>query len=130
MQGSGHRVAITGLGVVAPCGIGKANYWNGLLGPGLTSRKYVEIEDWDPLPYFDNPKDARRSDRCEQFALAAAGEAIAQSGELPYDRARIGTIFGTGIGGLRTGIFNFADVSIMLGLGLMLPAVFRKQSSI
>lgn len=35
-----------------------------------------------------------------------------------------------GIGGLRTGIFNFADVSIMLGLGLMLPAVFRKQSSI
>ena len=35
-----------------------------------------------------------------------------------------------GIGSLRTGIFNFADVSIMLGLGLMLPAVFRKQPSI
>jgi signal peptidase II len=35
-----------------------------------------------------------------------------------------------GIGSLRTGIFNFADVSIMLGLGLMLPAVFRKQSTI
>ncbi len=102
MQGSGHRVAITGLGVVAPCGIGKANYWNGLLGPGLTSRKYVEIEDWDPLPYFDNPKDARRADRVEQFALAAASEAFAQAGNLNIDPSRFGTIFATGIGGLHT----------------------------
>jgi 3-oxoacyl-[acyl-carrier-protein] synthase II len=62
----------------------------------------IEVQDWDPLPYFDSPKDARRSDRCEQFALAAAGEAITQSGSLPYDSSRIGTIFGTGIGGLRT----------------------------
>ena len=102
MQGAGHRVAITGYGVVAPCGIGKEAFWTGLLGPGFSGSKSIEIENWDPLPYFDNPKDARRSDRCEQFALAAAGEAIAQSGELPYDRSRIGTIFGTGIGGLRT----------------------------
>jgi 3-oxoacyl-[acyl-carrier-protein] synthase II len=102
MQGSGHRVAITGLGVVAPCGIGKANYWNGLLGPGLTNRKYVEIEDWDPLPYFDNPKDARRADRVEQFALAAASEAFAQAGNLNIDPSRFGTIFATGIGGLHT----------------------------
>ena len=102
MQGSGHRVAITGLGVVAPCGIGKDNYWNGLLGPGLTGRKCVEIEDWDPLPYFNNPKDARRSDRVEQFALAAASEAFAQAGTLNVDPARFGTIFATGIGGLHT----------------------------
>ena len=102
MQGAGHRIAITGYGVVAPCGIGKEAFWSGLLGPGFTGAKSIEIENWDPLPYFDNPKDARRSDRCEQFALAAAGEAIAQSGDLPYDRSRIGTIFGTGIGGLRT----------------------------
>jgi 3-oxoacyl-[acyl-carrier-protein] synthase II len=102
MQGSGHRVAITGLGVVAPCGIGKDNYWNGLLGPGLTDRKCVEIEDWDPHPYFNNPKDARRADRVEQFALAAASEAFAQAGALNVDPARFGTIFATGIGGLHT----------------------------
>ena len=102
MQGAGHRVAITGYGVVAPCGVGKEAFWNGLLGPGFTGSRSIELQDWDPLPYFDSPKDARRSDRCEQFALAAAGEAIAQSGTLPYDPSRIGTIFGTGIGGLRT----------------------------
>ena len=102
MQGAGHRIAITGYGVVAPCGVGKEAFWKGLLGPGFTGSRSIELQDWDPLPYFDSPKDARRSDRCEQFALAAAGEAIAQSGTLPYDSSRIGTIFGTGIGGLRT----------------------------
>ena len=102
MQGAGHRIAITGYGVVAPCGVGKEAFRKGLLGPGFTGSRSIELQDWDPLPYFDSPKDARRSDRCEQFALAAAGEAIAQSGTLPYDPSRIGTIFGTGIGGLRT----------------------------
>lgn len=102
MQGAGYRVAVTGYGVVAPCGIGKSAFWNGLLGPGIVGKKTVEIADWDPQPYFSNPKEARRADRVEQFALAAAGEAFAQSGELPYDRARIGSILGTGIGGLRT----------------------------
>jgi 3-oxoacyl-[acyl-carrier-protein] synthase II len=102
MQGAGHRVAITGYGVVAPCGVGKEAFWKGLIGPGFTGERSIELQNWDPLPYFDSPKDARRSDRCEQFALAAAGEAISQSGTLPYDSSRIGTIFGTGIGGLRT----------------------------
>lgn len=102
MQGAGSRVAITGYGVVAPCGIGKAAFWKGLLGPGIVGAKTVELADWDPQPYFANPKEARRADRVEQFALAAAAEAFAQSGELPYDHARIGSIFGTGIGGLRT----------------------------
>ena len=102
MQGAGHRVAITGYGVLAPCGIGKQAFWQGLLGAGIRGAKTVEISDWDPQPYFANPKEARRADRVEQFALAAAQEALAQSGELPYDHARIGTIFGTGIGGLRT----------------------------
>lgn len=102
MQGAGHRVVVTGLGVVAPCGIGKDAYWRGLLGPGLTDRKYVEIDDWDPTPYFENPKVARRSDRVEQFALAAAQEAFAEAGDLGVDPTRIGTIFATGIGGLHT----------------------------
>lgn len=102
MQGAGHRVAITGYGVVAPCGVGKAAFWQGLLGPGITNAKTVELADWDPQPYFSNPKEARRADRVEQFALAAAHEAITQSGALPYDPSRMGSIFGTGIGGLRT----------------------------
>lgn len=102
MQGAGHRIAITGYGVVAPCGIGKEAFWSGLLGPGASGVRSVEFTQWDPLSYFSNPKEARRADRCEQFALAAAGEAFAQAGSLGYDPATIGCIFGTGIGGLRT----------------------------
>ncbi|MEY2766096.1 MAG: 3-oxoacyl-[acyl-carrier-protein] synthase, partial [Actinomycetota bacterium] len=86
MQGAGHRVAVTGYGVVAPCGVGKESFWKGLLGPGVVGAKTVELANWDPQPYFANPKEARRADRVEQFALAAAGEAITQSGELPYER--------------------------------------------
>ena len=102
MIGAGHRVAITGYGVVAPCGIGKQQYWQGLLGPGISGRKAIEIDDWDPRPYFDNPKDARRADRVEQFALAAAREAFEQAGTLNVEPGRFGTIFATGIGGLHT----------------------------
>ena len=102
MQGAGHRVAITGLGVVAPCGIGKEAYWQGLLGPGITNTRSLEITDWDPQPYFDSPKDARRADRVEQLALAAAHEAFEQSGRPDVDPSRFGTIFATGIGGLHT----------------------------
>ena len=102
MKGVGHRVAITGLGVVAPCGIGKDAYWNGLMGPGITNSRSLEISDWDPQPYFDSPKDARRADRVEQLALAAASEAFAQAGTLNVDPSRFGTIFATGIGGLHT----------------------------
>jgi 3-oxoacyl-[acyl-carrier-protein] synthase II len=102
MIGAGHRVAITGLGVVAPCGTGKEAYWNGLLGPGITGTKSVEIADWDPSPYFDSPKDARRADRVEQLALAAAAEAFEQAGNIGVDKSRFGTIFATGIGGLHT----------------------------
>jgi len=102
MIGKGRRVAVTGYGVVAPCGIGKQAFWQGLLGPGLTDSKVTEIVDWDPLPYFSNPKEARRADRVEQFALAAAAEAFAQSGRPDVDPTRFGTIFATGIGGLHT----------------------------
>ena len=100
--GGPHRVAITGYGVVAPCGLGKQDFWTGLIGPGITGSKQVDIPEWDPLPYFDNPKDARRADRVEQFALAAAAEAFAQAGNITADKTRFGTIFATGIGGLGT----------------------------
>ncbi|MEY4230304.1 MAG: hypothetical protein RLZZ362_1153 [Actinomycetota bacterium] len=102
MIGRGRRVAVTGFGVVAPCGIGKDAYWQGLLGPGLDDGKVTEIADWDPLPWFDNPKEARRADRVEQFALAAAAEAFEQAGRPDVDPTRFGTIFASGIGGLHT----------------------------
>jgi 3-oxoacyl-[acyl-carrier-protein] synthase II len=101
----GRRVAVTGLGVVAPAGIGVADFWSGLLGPGTTTGVATEIEDWDPSPYFESPKHARRADRVEQFALAAAGEAFDMAGgvdAIGVEPSRFGTIFATGVGGLHT----------------------------
>ncbi len=102
MKGAGRRVAITGYGVVAPCGIGRKAFWDGLNGPGITDHRSIEIADWDPLPFFDNPKEARRADRVEQFALAAAAEAFEHSGRPSAESDRFGTIFATGVGGLRS----------------------------
>ncbi|MEM9201113.1 MAG: beta-ketoacyl-ACP synthase II [Actinomycetota bacterium] len=96
----GRRVAITGIGVVAPAGIGKDAFWQGLLSEPPVG--FRQIENWDPAPYFENPKEARRADRYSQFALAAATEALEQAGELTADPARRGTFVGTGIGGIGT----------------------------
>ena len=89
-------------GVVAPCGIGKDAFWKVLGGPGLTGGRTIEIADWDPTPYFDSPKDARRADRVEQFAVAAAAECFEHAGRPSASPDRFGTIFGTGVGGLRS----------------------------
>jgi 3-oxoacyl-[acyl-carrier-protein] synthase II len=102
MKGAGRRVAITGYGVVAPCGLGKKAFWDGLNGPGITDHRNIEIVDWDPLPYFDNLKQARRADRVEQFAVAAAAEAFEHAGRPAVEPNRFGTIFATGVGGLRS----------------------------
>ncbi len=102
MKGAGRRVAITGYGVVAPCGIGRKAFWDGLNGPGITDHRSIEIPDWDPLPYFDNPKEARRADRVEQFALAAAAEAFEHAGMPTVESHRFGTVYATGVGGLRS----------------------------
>jgi 3-oxoacyl-[acyl-carrier-protein] synthase II len=95
-----RRVAITGIGVVSPCGMGVDAFWNGLLSPAPEGLRHVH--DFDPLPFFDNPKDARRSDRFSQFAIAAAAEALAMAGDISGDPARHGVWIGTGIGGLTT----------------------------
>lgn len=97
---SGRRVAVTGVGVVSPCGIGADAFWAGLNGPAPEGLR--RITDFDPEPYFANPKEARRTDRFAQFAIAAAHEALTQSGELQADPLKIGTWIGTGIGGLNT----------------------------
>ncbi len=96
----GRRVVVTGVGVVAPCGIGKEAFFQGLLGPAPHGERHVT--DFDPQPYFDNPKEARRADRFTQFALAGAAEALEQAGELRADPARIGSLIGTGVGGIAT----------------------------
>ncbi len=97
---SRRRVVVTGLGVVAPCGIGKEAFFEGLLGPSPHGER--PVTDFDPEPFFDSPKDARRTDRFAQFALAAAREALEQSGPLSADPARIGSLIGTGVGGIAT----------------------------
>ncbi len=95
-----RRVAVTGMGVVSPVGVGRDAFWDGLLRPQPTGER--RAEDFDPSPWFDNPKEARRADRFTQFALATAGEALEQSGALTADPARTGVIIGTGVGGLAT----------------------------
>ena len=95
-----RRVAVTGVGVVANCGIGKDAFWDGLLaGP---PEHGFDVVDFDPTPFFENPKEARRTDKFTHFALAAAHEAIEQAGEFIADPAKIGVWVGTGVGGIET----------------------------
>ncbi|MDG2026488.1 MAG: beta-ketoacyl-ACP synthase II [Acidimicrobiales bacterium] len=96
----GRRVAVTGLGVVAQCGVGREAFFEGLCAPAPEGPRI--LEDFDPASAFENPKEARRADRFTQFALTAADEALAQAGELDADPARRGTFVGTGVGGIQT----------------------------
>ncbi|MGI9604808.1 MAG: beta-ketoacyl-[acyl-carrier-protein] synthase family protein [Acidimicrobiales bacterium] len=95
-----RRVAVTGVGVVAPCGIGRDAFWTGLQGPVEDAER--RVHDFDPTPYFENPKEVRRTDRFAQFAFAAAHEALEQAGEIDAAPTRRGVFVGTGIGGLTT----------------------------
>ncbi len=96
----GRRVAVTGIGVVAPCGIGIEAFWNGLCAPAPEGER--RVFDFDPEPWFANPKEARRTDRFAQFALAAATMALNDSGDPGADPSRAGVIIATGVGGLST----------------------------
>jgi len=95
-----RRVAVTGLGVIASCGTGVDAFWDGLCGPAPEGER--RIKDFDPTPYFANPKEIRRSDRSTQFALATAQMALEQAGDLTAEAARKGVIVATGIGGIAT----------------------------
>ncbi len=95
-----RRVAVTGIGVLAWPGLGRDAFWQGLLETPAEGRRVMD--HFDPLPHFDSPKEARRTDRFAQMALAAAAEALEQAGELSADPDRIGVWVGTGVGGLRT----------------------------
>ncbi|MGH3164374.1 MAG: beta-ketoacyl-[acyl-carrier-protein] synthase family protein, partial [Trebonia sp.] len=107
-----RRVGITGIGVVAPGGIGLKNFWS-LLTSGRTAtrgitffdpapyRSRVAAEaDFDPEDYGLGPQEVRRMDRAAQFAVTAAREAIADSGIglsglLPE---RVGVTVGSAVG--------------------------------
>ena len=108
-----RRVVITGLGPIAPNGIGKDAFWaavkNGVSGIGLIQsfettdlpvRIAGEVSEFDPLK-FVTQKEARRMDRFSQMAVAAASLAIEDSGLdlAKADKARIGVSVGSAIGG-------------------------------
>ncbi|MEY2434585.1 MAG: 3-oxoacyl-[acyl-carrier-protein] synthase [Acidimicrobiaceae bacterium] len=95
-----RRVAVTGVGVLAACGIGRDAFWAGLLAPQPTGER--RINGFEPETAFENPKEAKRTDRFAQIALAAANEAMAQAGDIGVDLDRAAVLMGTGVGGLDT----------------------------
>ena len=117
------RVAVTGAGVISPLGESLAEFHRSLragrsairrLAPELTERTGVQVAaplDWDPAAHFKE-SEAASLDRASQFALAAAGQAIADSGlEIEDDnRVRIGVSWGTGMGGAHTQEASYQQV--------------------
>jgi len=95
-----RRVAVTGIGIVSPVGIGRNAFWQGLLAPQPVGER--RVHDFDPLDAYDDPKQIRRADRFEQFAMLCAQQALEQAGPLEADPQRIGVLVGTGIGGAQT----------------------------
>ena len=95
----GRRVAVTGIGVVACCGVGADAFWDGLLAPAPEGER--RVHDFDPTTWF-GPKEARRVDRYAQFSVAAAEMARSDAGDLEPDPDRAGVIFATGVGGLES----------------------------
>jgi 3-oxoacyl-[acyl-carrier-protein] synthase II len=109
-----RRVAVTGLGVVSPVGNDAASTWEAMLagrsgiGPitrfdasGLGCRIAGEVKGFDVSAYMP-PKEARRTDTFIHYGVAAAAQAIKDSGLEISDanRERIGCVIGSGIGGL------------------------------
>ena len=113
----GKRVVVTGLGVISPVGNDVSSFWQSLkegkdgIGPitsfdasTFDSRIAGEVKGFDPALYGLTSKDTKRMDKFGQYAIAAAKQAIKDSGlDLEKeDRNRIGVIIGSGIGSLYT----------------------------
>jgi 3-oxoacyl-[acyl-carrier-protein] synthase II len=100
-----NEVVVTGVGAVTPLGVGADTlYERWAAGEVAVKDGEAPATSFNPLDFFTR-KEARRSDRFSQFALAAAQEALGQAGWLddkPYEPGRIGCVLGTGIGGLGT----------------------------
>lgn len=111
-----ERVVITGIGAVTPIGNTAQEYWDGLLAgkngiapitrfdtEGYKASVAGEVKDFDPTAYIDK-REAKHMDRFCQYALAAAAQAMEQSGlkEGSFDPFRAGTLVSSGIGGIQT----------------------------
>ncbi len=121
MNNARIRVVVTGLGAITPLGLTVDEFWDGLINcrnginritqfdpAGFDCQVAGEVKDFDPTQYID-PKEARRMARCSQFAIAAATDAVKDSGiDLPLkDEERVGVLIGTAIGG-----FDEADKAV------------------
>jgi len=110
-----RRVVVTGLGALTPIGNNLNEYWesliNGVSGAAPISlfdaskfktRFACEVKGFNPEAFMDR-KEARKLDRFAQFAMATTAEGIADAGITDdLDKDRIGVIWGSGIGGLKT----------------------------
>jgi 3-oxoacyl-[acyl-carrier-protein] synthase II len=96
-------IVITGRGVVSPVASGVDPFFDGLLGmQGGISDEGLAPCDFDPETVM-TPKEARRTDRFAQLAIAAADQAADEAGLVgEVDPRRVGVIVGTGVGGLTT----------------------------
>jgi 3-oxoacyl-[acyl-carrier-protein] synthase II len=110
-----RRVVVTGLGALTPIGNSLNEYWdsliNGVSGAApitlfdaskFKTRFACEVKGFNPESLMDR-KEARKLDRFAQFAMATTAEGIADAGITDaLDKDRIGVIWGSGIGGLKT----------------------------
>jgi 3-oxoacyl-[acyl-carrier-protein] synthase II len=109
------RVAVTGIGMVTPLGNNTAASWEALkkgvsgVGPithfdasAHDTRIAAEVKGFDPLKYIDR-RETRRTDRFQQFAIAATRQALDDARlDIAALAEEIGIIIGSGIGGLVT----------------------------
>ncbi|MDF2537676.1 MAG: fabF [Herbinix sp.] len=109
-----HRVVVTGMGAITPIGNSVREFFDNVKAgkcgidfiKAFDTENYgvklaAEVKNFEPKNYMD-AKEARRMDRFSQFAIAAAKEAVEDSGlDLgTIDMDRFGVIVGSGIGGL------------------------------
>ncbi len=106
-------VVVTGLGAITPLGADVASTWEALLAGRSGVRKLTDdwaselparIAAWaavEPATLIDRVQ-ARRLDRCEQFAVIAAREAWADAGAAEVDPERLGVVVSSGIGGVAS----------------------------
>lgn len=119
-----RRVVVTGLGAITPLGSTVPAYWEGLRqgisgaapitrfdASKFKTRFACEVKNYNPDDYFPT-KEGRKMDLFTQFAVIASDEAIKDAGLLEgVNKDRVGVIWGSGIGGLKTfqdECFNFA----------------------
>lgn len=110
-----RRVVVTGMGAITPIGNGVENFWQGIrqerigFGPitrfdagGYKCSLAAEVKDFDPERYMDK-KAARRMELFCQYAVAAAGEALADAAldMEKEDAYRVGCFVGSGVGSLQ-----------------------------